>query len=150
MIFLVNLKSVTENPASKWIGSYNGRQIISTKFFRWLYNPDEPDHRNRITPSCMQGIKRLARKEKTSYKPTDIWEARDHVIFLKYCPFSRDRCYHSLAFDMSARCSEIINLKIKDIKFHVNEEGIQFAEVRITGGKTGSRTVPLIDSLPFF
>ena len=48
-----------------------------------------------------------------------------------------------------ARPNEILNLKIKDIKFHVNEEGIQYAEVRITGGKTGSRTVPLIDSLPY-
>ena len=97
----------------------------------------------------MQGIKRLPRKEKTSYKPTDIWEPKDNSVFLKYCPSKRDRCYHSLANDMSARPGEILNLKIKDIKFHVNEEGIQFAEVRITGGKTGSRTVPLIDSLPY-
>ena len=49
-------KPAVEDPMSKWIGSYNGRQIILTKFFRWLYNPDESDHRNRITPSCMQGI----------------------------------------------------------------------------------------------
>jgi hypothetical protein len=75
-------KSVTEDPASKWIGSYNGRQIILTKFFRWLYNSDEPDHRNRTTPPCMEGIKRLPRKEKTSYKPTDIWEQRDHFEIL--------------------------------------------------------------------
>jgi len=142
-------KSVTEDPASKWIGSYNGRQIILTKFFRWLYNRSESEHRNRTTPLCMQGIKRLPRKEKTSYKPTDIWERRDHALFLKFCPSKRDRCYHSLANDMSARPNEILNLKVKDIKFHVNEEGIQFAEVRITGGKTGSRTVPLIDSLPY-
>jgi hypothetical protein len=59
-------RSTIEDPASKWIGSYNGRQIILTKFFRWLYNPDEPDHRSRITPPWMQGIKRLPRKEKTS------------------------------------------------------------------------------------
>jgi integrase len=142
-------KPAIEDPTRKWIGSYNGRQIILTKFFRWLCNPDEPDHRNRTTPPCIQGIKRLPKKEKTAYKPTDIWESRDHATFLKYCPFSRDRCYHSLANDMSARPNEILNLKIKDIKFHVNEEGIQFAEVRINGGKTGSRTVPLIDSLPY-
>ena len=142
-------KSTIEDPANKWIGSYNGRQIILTKFFRWLYNSDEPDHRNRTTPSCMQGIKRLPRKEKTSYKPADIWESREHILFLKYCPTVRDRCYHAIANDMSARPNEILNLKIKDIKFHVNDEGVQFAEVRITGGKTGYRTVPLIDSLPY-
>jgi hypothetical protein len=54
-----------------------------------------------------------------------------------------------MAIDMSARPHEILNLRINDIKFHVNDEGIQYAEVRITNGKTGSRTVPLIDSLPY-
>ncbi len=38
-------KSAGDDPLSKWIGSYNGRQIILTKFFRWLYNSDEPDLR---------------------------------------------------------------------------------------------------------
>ena len=54
-----------------------------------------------------------------------------------------------LASDMSARPHEILNLKVKDIKFRVTDEGIQYAEVRITQGKTGPRTVPLIDSLPY-
>jgi hypothetical protein len=110
-------KPLIEDPTSKWIGSYNGRQIILTKFFRWIYKPNEPDHRNRTIPPCMQGIKRLTRKENTSYKPADIWEARDHAIFLKYYPFNRDRCYHSLANDMSARPNEILNLKLKISNF---------------------------------
>jgi hypothetical protein len=41
-------KTAVEDPTSKWIGSYNGRQIILTKFFRWLSNYDEPDYRNRL------------------------------------------------------------------------------------------------------
>ena len=97
----------------------------------------------------MQGIRKLTRKEKTSYKPSDIWEAREQAIFLRYCHYKRDRCYHSLANDMSARPSEILNLKIKDINFNVTDNGIQYAEVRITQGKTGPRTVPLIDSIPY-
>jgi predicted nucleic acid-binding protein len=56
-------KSILEDPYQKWIGSYNGRQIVLNKFFRWLYNPDEPNQRNRETPSCMIGIKKLPRKE---------------------------------------------------------------------------------------
>jgi integrase len=51
--------------------------------------------------------------------------------------------------DMSARPHEILNLRISDIEFHISEEGKSYAEARITGGKTGSRTVPLIDSLPY-
>jgi len=42
-----------------------------------------------------------------------------------------------------------LNLKIKDIIFKVTEEGKQYAELEIRGGKTGSRTLPLINSLPF-
>ena len=147
--YLNNLRKPTaEDPANRWIGTYNGRQMILLKFFRWLYYPDE-DYRKRLTPNCMQGVRKLPRKEKTSYKPSDIWEAREHAVFLRYCPYKRDRCYHALANDMSARPHEILNLKVKDIKFSVTDEGIHYAEVRITQGKTGPRTVPLIDSLPF-
>ena len=61
-------KPLTDDPTQRWIGSYNGRQIILNKFFRWLYHPDEPDHRKRETPFPMNGIKQLPRKEKTPYK----------------------------------------------------------------------------------
>ncbi|MEP6574877.1 MAG: hypothetical protein ABJB85_00385 [Nitrososphaerota archaeon] len=48
--YLNNLrKSGNNDPTQKWIGSYNGRQMILNKFFRWLYNPEEPDHRKRMT-----------------------------------------------------------------------------------------------------
>jgi integrase len=120
-------KSGTDDTTQKWIGSYNGRQIILNKFFRWLYNPDEPDQRKRLTPACMQGIKRLPRKQTTSYKPSDIWEPTEHAIFLRYCPSKRDRCYHAMAIDTSARPHEILSLKIKDIKFCLTEEGNQYA-----------------------
>ena len=147
--YLNNLrKTILEDPSNKWIGTYNGRQIMFSKFFKWLYYTNE-DFRKRLTPSCMQGITKLPRKEKTSYKPSDIWEAREHVIFLKYCPYKRDRCYYALARDMSARPHEILNLKFRDVKFNITDKGIHYAEVRITQGKTGPRTVPLIDSIPY-
>jgi hypothetical protein len=46
-------KSTLEDSSQRWIGSYNGRQIILSKFFRWLCNPDEPDQRRRMTPPCI-------------------------------------------------------------------------------------------------
>jgi hypothetical protein len=54
-----------------------------------------------------------------------------------------------MANDMSARPHEILNLKIKDIIFKLTDEGIQYAEVLIRGGKTKPRTLPIIDSLPY-
>jgi integrase len=142
-------KSTIEDNSQRWIGSYNGRQIILSKFFRWLYNTDESDPRKRLAHLCMKGIKQLPRKEKTPYKPSDLWQSREHIIFLKYCPSIRDRCYHAMAIDMSARPHELLNLKIKDIVFKVTEEDKQYAEVVIKGGKTRPRTIPLIDSIPY-
>ena len=40
------------DPTHSWIGSYNIRQMIFLKFFRWLYNSDESDVRKRVTPPC--------------------------------------------------------------------------------------------------
>lgn len=148
--YLNSLKSpLSEDPTHKWIGSYNGRQMILNKFFKWLYNPDEPNSKERVTPPCMQVVKKLPRQERSPYKPSSLWEAREHAIFLKYCPSKRDRCYHAMANDMSARPHEILNLKIKHIVFKVTEDSIQFAEVLITGGKTTPRMLPLIDSIPY-
>ena len=143
-------KSQDKDPTHKWIGSYNGRYIILSKFFRWLFDPQESDHRKRSTPLCMQGIKRLPRREKTPYESSDLWNNRDHNVFLKYCPNKRDKCYHAMAIDLSARPHEILNLKIKDIKFYKNENNRQYAEVRIRDSKTGPRTIPLIEGIPYF
>lgn len=82
------------DPFHKWNGTYNTRQMILSKFFRWFYNKNEFDSKKWITPPCMQGIKQLPKKEKSSYKPSDIWTNEDHALFLKYCPEKRDRCYH--------------------------------------------------------
>ncbi|MGB6673495.1 MAG: hypothetical protein WBE34_13770, partial [Candidatus Nitrosopolaris sp.] len=72
------LTSKVNKPASgdsthKWIGTYNGTQMVFSTFFRWLYNSEEPDTRKRITPPCMKGIKRLPRQEKSPFKPSDLW-----------------------------------------------------------------------------
>ena len=64
--------------------------MLFLKFFRWLHNPDESDLKKRQTPDCMNGIKQLPRKEKSPYKPDNIWSSEEHVIFLKYCPYPRD------------------------------------------------------------
>jgi integrase len=142
-------KPISQDPMQRWIGTYNVRQMILHKFFKWLYNPSEPNQKKRNTPACMIGIKKLPTKVKSPFRHTDIWYPKEHAIFLKYCPDRRDRCYHAMANDTSARPHELLNLRISDIKFSVTDDGIQYAEVRINEGKTGPRTVPLIDSVRF-
>lgn len=73
-------KPISIDSAHRSIGTYNGRQMVFMKFLRWLYNPDEPEHRKRIIPPRMVGI-----REKSPYKPEDIWTTDDPELFLKYC-----------------------------------------------------------------
>ena len=40
------------DPTQKSIGTWNGRQMLFLKFFKWLYNPNEPDPKKRETPEC--------------------------------------------------------------------------------------------------
>ena len=132
-------KTELDDPNHKWIGTYNTRQMAINKFFRWLYNQyqnNETDQKRWIAPLCMQGVKQLSRKESFPYKPSDLWTSEDHVLFLKYCPEKRDKCYHTMANDTSCRPHELLSLKIKDIKFKISSTGIQYAEVHILKSKT--------------
>jgi integrase len=104
-----------EQKYHKSIGTWNARQMLFIKFFRWLYNQNESDPRKRITPEYMNGIKQRSRKELSSYEPDDLWTPEEHSIFLKYCPSIRDKCYHSMIIDTSARASELLHLKLKDV-----------------------------------
>ncbi|MDQ6669024.1 MAG: hypothetical protein M3Y53_12480 [Thermoproteota archaeon] len=49
---------------------------------KWLHSPDiEPD--KRLKPSVIENIPQLKRKEKSIYKPTDLWVEEDDSLFLK-------------------------------------------------------------------
>src|SRR5215471_16846385 len=126
-------KPENEDPLHKWIGSYNLKRIILMRFFKWLYYPNIASPKRRNELSC--------------YKLTDLWTQEDDLLFLKWVTNKRDRCYHTMARDLSARPHEILNLKIKDIVFKVVDK-YQYAEV-LVNGKTGTRHIPLIQSIPY-
>jgi hypothetical protein len=117
------------------------------RFFKWLYYPViEPDKRPK--PEVIDNIPQLRRKEKSIYKPTDLWTPEEDLLFLKYCPSKRMKCYHVIARDLGCRPHEILKLRIKDIAFK-SVSNRQYAEVLVNSGKTGIRSLPLIDSLPY-
>jgi integrase len=108
----------------EWIGTYNVRSVILSRFFKWLYYPniEDPKRRNELSkserkPNCIMGIRQLKRKEVSCYKPSDLWSQEDDLVFLKWVTNKRDRCYHTMSRDLSARPHEILGLKIKDIMF---------------------------------
>ncbi|MGB6594485.1 MAG: hypothetical protein WBE68_23540, partial [Candidatus Nitrosopolaris sp.] len=143
-------KDESEDPAHKWIGTYNTSLVNIVRFFKWLYSPNmEPTKRPK--PKVVQNLHKLRRREISGYKPSDMWVAEDNLLFLKYCPSPRDRCYHAMEVDTSARPHELLRLKIKDVEF-INGEGDggsgRYAKI-VVNGKTGERSLPLIDSIPY-
>jgi len=140
-------KPEAADPMHKWIGTYNLYRNILQPFFKWVYSPNI-EGKARPKPTCIENIPKLKRKETSSiYKPADLWTQQDDLLFLRYCPSKRDRCYHAISRDLSARPAEILNLRRKDINFKLVGNN-QYAEA-ILNGKTGTRTIPLISSLPY-
>lgn len=140
-------KAEALDPLHKWIGTYNTYRIHLMRFFKWIYSPDiEPEIRPK--PEVAQNIPRLKRKEKSIYKPTDLWTPEDDSLFLKYCPNPRDRCYHAMSRDSAARPHELLKLRIKDVVFKLTPDKKQYAQTLING-KTGTRHIPLIESIPY-
>src|SRR5206468_11553366 len=141
-------KTEAQDPNHKWIGTYNTYVMIIATFFKWFYYP-RMEPKERPKPDVIQNVKRLKRKEKSAYKPNDMWTQEDDLLFLKYCPSKRDRAYHMMARDTSCRPSEILNLRIKDVVFKMApDSNRQYAEI-LVNGKTGNRSIPLINSVPF-
>jgi hypothetical protein len=134
------------DPMHKWVGTYNFYRIIIMAFFKWVYSPDIESGR-RPKPSCIENIPKLKRGETSCYKATDLWGPQDDLLFLKYCPSARDRCYHAISRDLSARPAEILNLRIRDIHYKMIGTSA-YAEV-VVNGKTGQRNLPIINALPF-
>ena len=134
------------DPLHQSIGTYNLYAVHLIRFFRWLYSPDMTPA-ERPKPDCIRNITRLKRKEKSIYKPSDMWTADDDLLFLQHCPSKRVRCYHAIARDSSCRPHEILKLKIKDVVFKMVGDK-QYAEITVNG-KTGQRHIPLIDSIPY-
>jgi integrase len=135
------------DPLHKWIGTYNLYGLHLMRFFKWLYYPDiAPEKRSK--PSVVDNIPRLRRKETSIYKPSDLWTQQDDLLFLKYCPSKREKCYHAISRDLSCRPHEILKLKIKDLAFKSIGNNGHYAEL-VVNGKTGTRPIPLIDSIPY-
>jgi len=139
-------KTEIQDSNHKWIGTYNLYLVTISTFFKWLfYSKVEPKERPK--PDAVKNLKQLQRKEKSTYKPTDMWTDEDDLLFLKYCPSKRDRAYHAISRDSSCRPHELLKLKIKDVVFKMAGDR-QYAEI-LVNGKTGCRAIPLINSISY-
>jgi hypothetical protein len=100
-------KPETVDPLHKWMGTYEVYRITLMRFFKWLYSADIPQ-RQRKRPAVMENIPKPKRKEISIYKPTDLWTEEDDALFYKYCPSSRDRCWHAGSYLFSSILSATV------------------------------------------
>jgi integrase/recombinase XerD len=139
-------KSEQDDPLHKWIGTHNLVRIHIMRFVKWLYYPKlPPKERNKKKIAVIANIPIIKRREGSIYKPSNVWTLEEDRIFLKYCSNVRDRCYFAMSRDTMCRPGELLKLKIKDIRFDPTK---RFAKI-LVNGKTGSRSVPLFNSLPY-
>jgi integrase len=139
-------KTDDADPLHRWIGTYNQFRMQIFRFFKWLYYP-QVKHNMRSPPAIIENIPMLKRREISTYKPSDMWTSADDLLFLKFCPSIRDKCYHAMSRDLSCRPAEILKLKVRDVVFKTVGNS-QYAEV-VVNGKTGTRSIPVINSLPY-
>lgn len=137
------------DPNHRWIGAFNNIRMHVMRFIKWLYNPKLPAKvRAKLKPKVIDNIPLKTRRDGELYDATKLWTDEEVALFLKYSKSARDRCYVMMANDASARPHELLNLKIKDIEPKITSDGKHYAIIRVSG-KTGSRTLPLTDSLPY-
>jgi hypothetical protein len=71
-------KPESVDPLHRWINTYNIRLTAICKFFKWLYGSTcdgltPGTTTSAVSPPIINGMKRLNRKEKSSYEAKDLW-----------------------------------------------------------------------------
>jgi integrase len=105
-------------------------QITLKAFFRWFYKSDNPE--------VISWIK-IKRADNGLPKIVPLIDIKKLV---NACDNPRDKCLVMVLWDSSCRASEIGTLNIGDITFD------EFGAKILVNGKTGERSVRLIDSVP--
>jgi hypothetical protein len=109
----------------------------------------------RQTPPQLKGFRVAKRKSKTSRKREHFWTPEEHRVFLQYCEGVRLTCFHAIHRDTGGRPSELLALKISDLKIQTSPStGKKYAEFWIgdkVGGKMRkARPAAISDAIPYY
>jgi site-specific recombinase XerD/ribosomal protein S27AE len=111
-------------------------RVIIKSFHRWLKGSDEeyPPEVKWIKTTLKQKDKLLPRELPTEEEIKRLVESADNP---------RDRAFIMVLYESGGRIGEVGSLRIKDIEFKKDYASI------ILKGKTGSRRIPIIASVPY-
>ncbi len=142
------IKPLDDDPDQKWITTWNHyRDRLSTVYKWWLNKDSDVDEEDWKSPKMFAKIRKKKTKRQATYKPHEIWEEAELLVFVKYVPHMRDKLAFTLGYDLAGRNHEAVNLKVGDVKIDPNQN---YAIATIPyQSKTGERTNPLIMSYPY-
>lgn len=109
------------------------RTILLKSFFRWLYGIKEPDVIKGIVP----------KKYKTTVNESALFTKEEVKAMIQQADSTRDKAIVSTLYDSACRIEELLTIKIKNIL--VDQYGIKIE----VNGKTGKRSIRLVDSVPY-
>lgn len=152
-LLLLNLKKdinqITKEDINKYLQEIDNRfkpKTITERrkflltFFKWFYNKDKSE---------IDLIKDIRiKKDKTAKLPEELLTVQEIKQMVKVADTFRDKALIMLLYETAARKGEFLRLKIKHLEILSNKDK-KFGFVTIPMGKTTSRKIPLIYSLPY-
>ena len=109
------------------------RTIVIKSFFRWLYGIKKPD--------VIEGI--IPKKYKTTVDESALFSKEEVKAIIEKADHIRDKAIVATLYDSGCRIDELLTIKLKNVL--VDQYGIK---IEVTG-KTGKRTIRLVDSVPY-
>ena len=113
-------------------------------FYRWLNNDEEP---NYLKPLKKLVVRPPIEERTRVKKPSDILTVEEVLKMIKACNFEnspfiakRDKAILAVLYEGGLRVGELANAKIGDLA------KTDYGFMLTVRGKTGTRTIPLIDS----
>ena len=150
-------KTFEQDPKERWVNTYNNRGARYLAFWKWLTQPDLKKEERQMVPVQLKGFRWVSHKSKdnkTRVKREYHWTDEEHKAFLDHCEDLRLKCFHAMHRDTGCRPSELLELKIGDIKFKTAPNGKSYAEFwvgdKINGKMKQVRPVTISDAVPFF
>ena len=111
--------------------------IIIKRFYKWLLGNEE------TFPKEVSWLKTTVPKSKKKL-PENLLNDENVEKLIKNAKTLRDKCIISVLYDSGMRIGELLTCKIKHVSFFND-----YAEIQNPEGKTGSRRILLIPSVPY-
>ena len=108
----------------------------------FAFKHDDELAKKTFTPIPFKDIRRNSKK--SNALKDKILSREELNLIIKEARHPRSQAFYSVLYESGCRKSEILNLKIRDIAF-----GETYTTIRTYAGKTGERTLALVDSVPY-